>query len=106
MSRGVHRGSRYKNTPTTYRHVWVVLVYVACMPHTDTYGGPGSGAPDPDQLLTRKDAAALVGFSISTIKRWDYDGLLTPLRSRPKARPRYRRADVLAAAASHEARAA
>ena len=76
------------------------------MPHTDTYGGPRNGAPDPDQLLTRKDAAALVGYSVSTIKRWDYVGLLTPLRSEPKARPRYRRADVLAAATAHENRAA
>ncbi len=70
------------------------------MPRTDAYGGAGL-APDPDQLLNRKDAAALVGFSVSTIKRWDYQGPLTPLRSYENARPRYRRADVLAAAAAH-----
>lgn len=66
------------------------------MPHTDTYGGQGSGTPDPDQMLTRKEAAALLGYSVSTIKRWDYEGILTPLRSGPKAWPRYRRADLLA----------
>lgn len=76
------------------------------MPHTDTYGGPASGTPDPEKLLNRKDAADLVGFSVSTIKRWDREGLLTPLRSTPTARPRYRRADVLAAASSHATRAA
>ena len=67
------------------------------MPHTDTYGGQGSGSPDPDQMLTRKEAAALLGYSVSTIRRYDRLGILTPLRSDPKARPRYRRGDLLAA---------
>ena len=67
------------------------------MPHTDTYGGPENGSPDPDQMLTRKEAAALLGYSVSTIRRYDREGILTPLRSDPKARPRYRRADLLAA---------
>ena len=67
------------------------------MPETDTYGGTLTGTPDPDQLLTRKQAAALVGYSVSTLRRWDREGRLSPLRAHPEARPRYRRADVLAA---------
>jgi predicted site-specific integrase-resolvase len=66
------------------------------MPDTDTYGGPQSGTPDPDQLLTRKEAAALIGFSVSTLRRWDRTGILPSLRSQT-GKPRYRRADVLAA---------
>lgn len=66
------------------------------MPGTDTYEAQTS-APDPDQMLTRKEAAALLGYSVSTIRRWDAEGRLTPLRGHDKARPRYRRADVLAA---------
>jgi len=68
------------------------------MPETDTYGGPNSGTPDPDQLLTRKQAADLIRFSVSTLRRWEREGRLVALRGDYEyARPRYRRADVLAA---------
>jgi phage terminase Nu1 subunit (DNA packaging protein) len=73
------------------------------MPHTDAYGGPESGSPDPDRLLTRKEAAALLGYSVRTIRRWDTEGILTPLRGTPNARPRYRRADLLAAVSANPA---
>lgn len=67
------------------------------MPSTDAYsGGRNSGIPDSDQL-TRKEAAALINYSISTIRRWERVGILPALRT-PTGRVRYRRADVLAAA--------
>ena len=71
------------------------------MPHTETYGGPQSGT-DPDQLLTRKEAASLIGYSVNTLRRWDREGILTSLRT-PTGKPRYRRADLLAAVAERAA---
>jgi len=70
------------------------------MPDMDTYSGPQMGGPDPDQLLTRKEAAALLGYSVSTVKRWEREGILTAHRAetnaKTQARPRYRRGDLLA----------
>lgn len=67
------------------------------MPRTDAYGGHGSGVPDPDELLTRKKAAELIGYSVSSIRRWDRVGILPRLQT-VTGQVRYRRADVLAAA--------
>lgn len=67
------------------------------MPDTDTYGEPVSGTPGTEDLLTRQEAAALINYSVSTIRRWDRVGILPRLRT-PSGRIRYRRADVLAAA--------
>jgi excisionase family DNA binding protein len=66
------------------------------MPDTDAYGGAVSGTPNPDQLLSIGEAAALIGYSVSTLQRWDRAGILTAERS-PTNRRRYRRSDVLAA---------
>jgi predicted site-specific integrase-resolvase len=65
------------------------------MQSTDTYSGSEKVTLDPDQMLTRKEAAALISYSYSTIKRWQREGILTAHRG-PDDAPRYRRADVLA----------
>ena len=65
------------------------------MQSMDAYGGSTQVIPDPEQMLTRKEAADLVRFSVSTIKRWQREGILTAHRL-PGGAPRYRRADVLA----------
>jgi excisionase family DNA binding protein len=70
------------------------------MPDTDAYGGTGSDAPGPQDLLTRKEAAELINYSVSTVRRWERVGILPQLRT-ATGRARYRRADVLAAAAAH-----
>jgi excisionase family DNA binding protein len=67
------------------------------MADTDAYGGTGSDAPGPHDLLTRKEAAELINYSVSTVRRWDRIGILPQLRT-ATGRVRYRRADVLAAA--------
>jgi predicted site-specific integrase-resolvase len=67
------------------------------MPRTDTHTEPETPVPNDDDLLTRKDAAALINYSVSTIRRWDRVGILPLLRT-PSGRVRYRRGDVLAAA--------
>lgn len=67
------------------------------MPRTDAHGEPGNSGPAPVDLLTRKEAAALINYSLSTIRRWDRVGIL-PRLSTATGRVRYRRADVLAAA--------
>ena len=67
------------------------------MPETDTYGATLTGTGEQDPILTRKQAADLIRYSVSTLRRWEREGRLVALRSDPKARPRYRRSDVLAA---------
>jgi excisionase family DNA binding protein len=62
---------------------------------TDTYGGQSSQQQDPDQLLAVGEAAKLLGVSVSTLQRWDNEGILRALRTPTKQR-RYRRADLLA----------
>lgn len=69
------------------------------MPDTDTYGGPGNGTPD--EWLRVGEAAALIGYSVDTLRNWDRTGLLTAHRS-PSGHRRYRRADVLAAIQKNE----
>lgn len=66
------------------------------MPDTDAYGGAVKSGPASDELLTRKEAAELINYSVSTIRRWDRVGILPQLRT-ASGRVRYRRADVLAA---------
>ena len=66
------------------------------MKSMDTYGDSQMGTPDPAQMITRKEAASLISFSTSTIKRWEKQGILTPHYS-PSGKPRYLRSDVLAA---------
>jgi excisionase family DNA binding protein len=67
------------------------------MPDTDAYNGAQNVAPGPEDLLTRKEAAELINYSVSTVRRWDRVGILPQLRT-ATGRVRYRRADVLAAA--------
>lgn len=66
------------------------------MPDTDTYGGHGVGTPDHNQFMSVGEAAALIGYSVRTLQRWDSAGILIAHRS-PSGQRRYRRADVLAA---------
>ena len=66
------------------------------MPNTDADGGTAIGTPDPDQMLSIGQAAALIGVHVDTLKRWETVGVLIPGRT-PTNRRRYRRADVLAA---------
>lgn len=51
-----------------------------------------------DQMLSVGEAAALIGYSVSTLQRWDRNGILKAHRT-PTNQRRYRRSDVLAAVA-------
>lgn len=64
------------------------------MPDTDTCGGPETGAQH--EWMSIGDAAALIGYSVDSLRRWDREGILTARRPHPKGQRRYRRADVLA----------
>ena len=46
-----------------------------------------------DEFLPPSEAAALIGISRDTIKRWEKDGRITSMRT-PLGHRRYRRADV------------
>lgn len=61
---------------------------------TDTYGG--AGTPTDEHMLSVGQAAQLLGVSVSTLQRWDRDGLLPAQRTVTNQR-RYRRGDLLAA---------
>jgi excisionase family DNA binding protein len=61
---------------------------------TDTHGGTASDTAD--EMLSVGQAAKLIGYSVSTLQRWDRDGLLTAYRS-PTNQRRYSRAELLAA---------
>jgi excisionase family DNA binding protein len=50
-------------------------------------------AGSPDDLLPPAEAAALVGISRDTIKRWERDGRIASRRL-PNGHRRYRRGDV------------
>lgn len=52
----------------------------------------------PDRLLTTREVADQLGFSIRAVQRWTAEGKLTALVYRVGLRPtlRYRRADVAA----------
>jgi len=45
-----------------------------------------------ETLLTRKETAALLRVSLSTLERWEQSGLLTPIRLGGTVR--YRRTDI------------
>lgn len=60
-------------------------------------------APDPDELLTQPEVAALVGRPIGTVRGWACTGHLVAVK-RHAGRPYYRRADALQVAAEVEAR--
>lgn len=70
------------------------------MPDTDTYGGTGSDT-EPANLSVGQ-AAKLAGVSVSTLQRWDRDGLFVAHRT-PTNQRRYRRSEVLALNASKAA---
>jgi excisionase family DNA binding protein len=59
-----------------------------------TEAAPASGA-DFDDLLTPREAAALLGVRTTTVARWARDGLLKPAVHTPGGHRRYRRGDVL-----------
>ncbi|GAA4513557.1 hypothetical protein GCM10023191_080830 [Actinoallomurus oryzae] len=56
---------------------------------------PDSGS-DFDDLLTPREAAALLGVRTTTLARWARDGLLKPAVHTPGGHRRYRRGEVLA----------
>jgi len=45
-------------------------------------------------MLCRADLQALTRWSVRTIRRYEEDGVLTPLRPREGAHPHYRRSEV------------
>lgn len=53
----------------------------------------GKHPANPDELLPPAEAAALVGISRDTIKRWERAGRITSRRT-PHGHRRYRRGDV------------
>ena len=53
--------------------------------------------PEPDDLLTTAEVAALARVDISTVARWARDGQLLPAQKTPGGHRRFRRSDVLAA---------
>jgi MerR family redox-sensitive transcriptional activator SoxR len=65
------------------------------MPDTDAYGGTGIVTPD-DIWLSVGEAAALAGVSVSTLQRWDRNGILRADRT-PTNQRRYRRSVLVAA---------
>lgn len=50
----------------------------------------------PDELLTPQRAAALLGITTDSIRRWANDGVLPSVRTRPDGRGhrRFRRSDI------------
>lgn len=59
---------------------------------------------DFDDLLTPREAAALLGVRTTTIARWARDGLLKPAVHTPGGHRRYRRGEVLAVRAAETVR--
>ncbi|GAA4514088.1 hypothetical protein GCM10023191_082130 [Actinoallomurus oryzae] len=55
-----------------------------------------SSGSDFDELLTPREAAALLGVRTTTIARWARDGLLKAAVHTPGGHRRYRRGEVLA----------
>lgn len=55
-----------------------------------------SQGSDFDDLLTPREAAALLGVRTTTLARWARDGLLKPAVHTPGGHRRYRRGEVLA----------
>ncbi|MGI5224487.1 MerR family DNA-binding transcriptional regulator [Actinoallomurus sp. CA-142502] len=52
--------------------------------------------PDFDDLLTPREAAALLGVRTTTVARWARDGLIKPAVRTPGGHRRYRRGEVVA----------
>lgn len=65
------------------------------MPDTDTYISENVGDPEQDDWLSVGEAAALTGYSVSTLQRWDRKGILPAHRTITNQR-RYRRSQLLA----------
>lgn len=61
---------------------------------TDTYGGGDLGTFD--EILTVTEAAALTGYSVSSLRRWDAEGKLVAART-PGGQRRYLKSQLLAA---------
>jgi excisionase family DNA binding protein len=51
--------------------------------------------PDFEDLLTPREAAALLGVRTTTLARWARDGIIKPAVHTPGGHRRYRRGDVL-----------
>lgn len=51
-------------------------------------------APRDDEWLTPQQAAAMVGITADTIRKWANDGVLPSQRIRPGSHRRFRRSDV------------
>ena len=52
--------------------------------------------PDPpaDEWLTPRQAAALIGVTADTVRKWANDGILPSQRTRPGGHRRFLRSDV------------
>jgi excisionase family DNA binding protein len=62
-----------------------------------------SSDSDFDDLLTPREAAALLGVRTTTVARWAREGLLKPAVHTPGGHRRYRRGDVMAARTTDDA---
>jgi excisionase family DNA binding protein len=62
-----------------------------------------SQGSDFDDLLTPREAAALLGVRTTTIARWARDGLIKPAVHTPGGHRRYRRGEVMALRAANTA---
>lgn len=71
------------------------LCIVLPMSNTDPYGGHGSGTT-PEPWLTITQAAALIGYSVDSLRRWDKKGKLPAHRTLGGHRV-YRASELLAA---------
>ena len=54
----------------------------------------GSSHTDDQALIPIGEAARILGMSISTLRRWDREGHLKPVRLAPGGTRRYRRSDI------------
>lgn len=62
----------------------------------DSHGEAPIQTAEPDELLSVGQAAKLLNCSVSTLQRWDREGILRAQRTITNQR-RYRRSDLLAA---------
>lgn len=63
------------------------------MNDTRSPGGPVTTPPDPDEMLMAGQAAAILGVTTGTMKRWGDRGWI-PYTRYPSGYRYYRRADV------------
>lgn len=66
------------------------------MPDTDTYGGAVSATGDAEELIPVGKAAKILGVSVSTMQRYDREGVFIAQRTPFTNQRRYRLGDVLA----------